>query len=77
MIYIILSQRAVKNVMYRRDRRRSALFFAVDNDSEDAAEMLLEAGAQTDGLDYISVRLNVHHYFLLITFEHLKMNSRN
>ncbi|XP_076805923.1 dynein axonemal heavy chain 12-like [Clavelina lepadiformis] len=35
-----------------RDRRQTALFFAVDNDSEDATKLLLEAGAGTE-VDYI------------------------
>nr|CAB3223375.1 ankyrin repeat and SOCS box protein 2-like [Phallusia mammillata] len=35
-----------------RDRRQTALFFAVYNDSEEATEILLEAGAETE-LDYV------------------------
>ena len=37
-----------------RDRRQTALFFAVYNDSEEATELLLEAGANTE-LDYVKV----------------------
>lgn len=37
-----------------RDRRQTALFFAVDNDSEEATAILLKAGAKTD-LDYVKV----------------------
>lgn len=40
--------------VYESDRRQTALFYAVFNDSEDATKVLLNAGAETD-LDYVKV----------------------
>ena len=56
--------------MLRRDRRQTALFFAVYNDSEEATEMLLDAGADTE-LDYVKVYLwRSENLLWLINYSH-------